>query len=257
MRPSFTLGIEEEYQTIDPETREFARTSRPRCFKGKLRSKSALCRDAPGGHRGRHPHLQQHSGCPGRPLRPPPQHDSSPKNTACPRRRRDPSFADWRPEIYPDPATPRSSKTSSSSPVPTSSRPPRPRRHRRPRSRHPHHEPAPPPAHLALPPTPLLARHGNRLRATAPRFETSPHQPPDSFASYPSSKTTSTSSKPTHRQRKIWWTSAHPLRHRRSPHLRHPLALTRPSPSLLHPGHRLQAWRHSCNIDYRQYPALS
>ena len=77
MRPTFTLGIEEEYQTIDPETRDLrSHIATEMLAKGKLRLEERV-------------KAEMHQSVievgtricstiqdrPGRSLRPPPQHD--------------------------------------------------------------------------------------------------------------------------------------------------------------------------------------
>ncbi len=62
MRPSFTLGIEEEYQTIDPETRDLrSHVSTEMLAHGQAAAgRAGEGRDAPVGDRGRHAGLRQH-----------------------------------------------------------------------------------------------------------------------------------------------------------------------------------------------------
>ena len=63
-RPSFTIGIEEEYQTIDPETRDLrSHIDAEIIAKGQdAAQRSGEAGDAPVGGRSRHRHLPQHSG---------------------------------------------------------------------------------------------------------------------------------------------------------------------------------------------------
>ncbi len=205
MRPSFTLGIEEEYQTVDPETRDLrSHIATEMLEQGKLQLEervkaemhqsvievgTRICANIQEAQR--------------RPLRPAPQHDP-PGRRERPdaRRRRHPPLRRLalagdlpRPALRQGGRRPAARRA-----LQPHLRPARPRRHRGQGSRNPHHELASllPAAHpRALDQLALLARHGDRLQELPRqglRKLPSHRIFPTASPATPSSKTTSNSS---------------------------------------------------------------
>ena len=168
---TFTLGIEEEYQTIDPETRDLrSHVATEMLARGKIRPRRARQAELhQSRHRGRHAHLPRHQGSHRRSLRPPPQHDPPCRRNASSSSPEPPTLRRLaRPGDLPRPPI-RSGRRGSPARRARKPhlRPPRPRRHRGQGSRHPRHElhALLPPAHpCALHQLALLAGHGDRLQ---------------------------------------------------------------------------------------------